>query len=228
MENNFKKKSLIFRFLDKFQRRNRGNLFMNLKNYYYYINSKIFKFTKDNRAYIIRQLNKNSIIAEIGVWKGDFSFEIFKYTSPRKLVLVDPWLYNKNIRGCAPQVNGKEPLNQSYFDQAKLSTFKKFNGYGNVAILDTTSKNASEKYKDNFFDYIYIDGEHSYKAVYEDLTFWYPKLKNNGKIFGDDFYWREEDNSFSVKEAYYDFISKHKIKKWCVFKSQICLIKNNV
>ena len=195
MENNFKKKSLIFRFLDKFQRRNRGNLFMNLKNYYYYINSKIFKFTKDNRAYIIRQLNKNSIIAEVGVWKGDFSFEIFKNTSPRKLVLVDPWIYNKNIRGCAPQVNGEEPLNQSFFDQAKMSTFKKFNGY---------------------------------KAVYEDLTFWYPKLKNNGKIFGDDFYWREEDNSFSVKEAYYDFISKHKIKKWCVFKSQICLIKNNV
>ena len=228
MENNFKKKSIKSKFLDKLQRRNRGNFFMILKNYYYYIISKIFKFTDDKRAYIIKQLNKNSIVAEIGVWRGDFSYEIFKYVSPRRLVLVDPWIYNKKIRGCAPQVKGIEPINQKFFDQAKFSTFKKFNGLDNVTILDTSSKNASKKYEDNFFDYIYIDGEHSYKAVYEDLIYWYPKLKQNGKIFGDDFYWREEDNSFSVKKAYDDFIFKHKIKKWCVFKSQICLTKNNV
>jgi len=225
VENNYKKKSIYFRILDKVQRRNRGNFFIILKNYYYYFNSKINKFTKDKRAYILNQIKTNSVIAEIGVWQGEFSNEILKKALPKKLVLVDSWYYNKNIRGCAPQVQGKEPLSQKFFDEAKKSTYNKFKGLDHVLIFDINSKNASKKFNDNYFDYIYIDGEHSFSAVYDDLTYWFPKLKKNGIIFGDDFYWREEDNSFSVKKAYEKFILEKNIKKWCVFKSQICLIK---
>ena len=59
----------------------------------------------------------------------------------------------------------------------------------------------------------------------EDLKYWYPKLKKNGYIFGDDYYWRETDGSFSVEKAYQDFFRKHNIKYWCVFKSQVCFKK---
>ena len=79
---------------------------------------------------------------------------------------------------------------------------------------------------DNFFDYIYIDAEHTYEAVKKDLRAWYPKLKKNGTLFGDDYYWREEDDSLSLHKAYQEFISKNHIKKWCVFKSQITIIKH--
>ena len=198
---------------------------MLIKNYFYYFVSKIKNFTKDKRAYILFQLNKKAVIAEIGVWKGDFSKQIYDFSLPKKLILVDPWLFNPKIRGCAPQVNGNEPLNQKFFDDAKLSTYQKFQNSENVFIIEKDSFNASILHKNNYFDYIYIDGEHSYEAVLNDLKYWYPKLKKHGKIFGDDFYWREEDNSFSVKKAYEDFIVENKIKKWCVFKSQICLIK---
>ena len=199
-----------------------------IRNYIFYIQSKIDNFTLDKRAYIIKQFKKKSIIAEIGVWRGDFSQEILLNVSPKELVLVDPWIYNEKIRGCAPQVKGSEPINQKFFDEAKNSTYEKFQSLEFVKILDMNSENASSKFNNNYFDYIYIDGEHSYKAVIKHLKSWYPKLKINGKIFGDDFYWREEDNSFSVKKAYEDFIKENKIKKWCVFKSQICIIKENV
>ena len=109
MENSYKKKSIKYRLADKFQRRNRGNIFMLLTNYYFYFFSKIWNFTKDSRGYILAQIAKNSVIAEIGVWKGEFSNEIFKNVKPNKLILVDPWRYDKNIRGCS-QVEGKEPL----------------------------------------------------------------------------------------------------------------------
>ncbi len=228
MENIYKKKSFISRFADKFQRRNRGSLFLIIRNYIFYIQSKIDNFTLDKRAYIIKQLKKKSIIAEIGVWRGDFSQEILLNVNPKELILVDPWIYDVKIRGCAPQVKGNEPINQKFFDDAKNSTYNKFERFDFVKILNMNSENASKKFNDNYFDYIYIDGEHSYKAVIKDLKSWYPKLKINGKIFGDDFYWREKDNSFSVKKAYEDFIKENKIKKWCVFKSQICIIKENV
>ena len=85
---------------------------------------------------------------------------------------------------------------------------------------------ASSKYEDNFFDYIYIDAEHTFKAVTKDLEVWYPKLKKNGTLFGDDYYWREEDDTLSLHKAYQEFIKKNHIKKWCVFKSQIKIIKD--
>ncbi len=227
MKNNFKKKSFFNRLIDKIERRNRGNIILIILNYYYYLLSKIKKNTTDKRAYILEQIKKNSIVVEIGVWRGDFSEKIYNFSKPKELILVDPWIFIEKIRGCAPQVDGNEPLDQKYFDEAKSKTKKKFINCENVKIVSKNSADASFLFPNNYFDYIYIDGEHTYEAVTSDLFHWYPKLKINGKIYGDDYYWREENNYFSLHKAYQDFIIKKNIKNWCVFKSQICLIKNN-
>ena len=226
MENIYKNRSFYNRILDKFERRNRGNLFLLLNHYFFYLKAKIKKTSSDKRAYILEQLNKNSKLVEVGVWKGDFSRQILNISSPKLLILVDSWTFDEKVRGCAPQVNGEEPLNQHFFDQAKNDTFNKFENIQNVHILDLNSLDASNNYEDNFFDYIYIDAEHTYKAVTNDLKVWYPKLKKNGILFGDDYYWREEDDTLSLHKAYQEFIVKNNIKKWCVFKSQIKIIKD--
>ena len=226
MKNIYKNKSFYNRILDKFERRNRGNLLLLLNNYFFYFKAKIKKISIDKRAYILEQLNKNSKIVEVGVWKGDFSRQIWNISSPNLLVLVDSWTFDEKVRGCAPQVSGEEPLNQNFFDQAKKDTYDKFENIQNVNILDFNSLEASSKYEDNFFDYIYIDAEHTYQAVTKDLEVWYPKLKKNGTLFGDDYYWREEDDTLSLHKAYQEFIKKNHIKKWCVFKSQIKIIKD--
>ncbi len=226
MKNIFKNRSFYNRILDKFERRNRGSKFLLLSNYFFYLKAKIKKTSSDKRAYILEQLNKNSKLAEVGVWKGDFSKRILNISSPNLLVLVDSWTFDEKVRGCAPQVEGEEPLNQYFFDQAKKETYDKFKNNHNVHILDLNSLAASSKYQDNFFDYIYIDAEHTYEAVTNDLKVWYPKLKKNGILFGDDYYWREEDDTLSLHKAYQEFISKNNIKKWCVFKSQITIIKD--
>ena len=226
MKNIYKNRSFYNRILDKFERRNRGNLFLLLNNYFFYFKTKIKKISSDKRAYILEQLVKNSKFVEVGVWKGDFSKQIWSISNPNLLVLVDSWTFDEKVRGCAPQVSGEEPLNQNFFDQAKKDTYDKFKNIQNVHILDCNSQEASSKYEDNFFDYIYIDAEHTYQAVTKDLEVWYPKLKKNGTLFGDDYYWREEDDTLSLHRAYQEFIQKNHIKKWCVFKSQIKIIKD--
>lgn len=225
MYSNFKKKSLFHKFLDKWQRRNKGHIYILIINYFAYFKYKLFFNTQLSRGHILKQIKNNSVVAELGVWKGDFSKKIFEYCVPKELILVDSWVYDVKIRGCAPQVHGIEPLNQKYFDEAYKETQKKFENYSNVLIYKHKSKQASELIEDNYFDFLYIDAEHSYKAVTEDLKYWYPKLKKNGYIFGDDYYWRETDGSFSVEKAYQDFFRKHNIKYWCVFKSQVCFKK---
>ena len=225
MITNFKNKSFLHKIKDKWDRRNKGNTLLLIKNYYLYFFQKIFLQQKFKRRYIISQINKNSVIAEVGVWKGEFSKKILDYCMPEKLFLIDPWLFDIKVRGCAPQVEGKEPLNQKYFDQAYNETISKFANNLNVEIIKNTSLDSSKKFNNEYFDYIYIDAEHSYNAVKQDLNCWYPKLKKNGYMFGDDYHWREEDGTLSVEKAYQEFFEFNKIKHWCVFKSQVIFQK---
>ena len=93
MKNIYKNKSFYNRILDKFERRNRGNLLLLLNNYFFYFKAKIKKISTDKRSYILEQLNKNSKIVEVGVWKGDFSKQIWKISIPNLLV-PDKTLFN--------------------------------------------------------------------------------------------------------------------------------------
>jgi hypothetical protein len=37
-------------------------------------------------------------------------------------------------------------------------------------------------------DFVYIDGNHNYRAVTEDIRAWWPKIRPNGVMGGHDFY----------------------------------------
>ena len=50
---------------------------------------------------------------------------------------------------------------------------------------------ASKLYKPNSLDFIFIDASHDEQSVKEDLTYWYPRLKEHGMIAGDDVYNKE-------------------------------------
>jgi predicted O-methyltransferase YrrM len=43
--------------------------------------------------------------------------------------------------------------------------------------------------KDQSIDFIYIDGNHQYSSVKEDILAWLPKIKNGGIISGHDYSW---------------------------------------
>ena len=60
------------------------------------------------------------------------------------------------------------------------------------------------KIDDNNIDLIFIDGNHSYKYVLEDLENYYPKLVKNGILCGDDFFMRLKKNDILNSGAGYD------------------------
>jgi len=51
------------------------------------------------------------------------------------------------------------------------------------------------KFEEESIDYIMVDGAHEHEPVLDDIENWWPKLKPDGVMFGDDF------NLSSVKEA---------------------------
>tara|TARA_Y100000114_G_scaffold18391_1_gene14709 strand:+ start:104 stop:727 length:624 start_codon:yes stop_codon:yes gene_type:complete len=59
-----------------------------------------------------------------------------------------------------------------------------------VEVIQSRSDNKDviDRFEDGFFDYIMVDGAHEHEAVMDDIENWWPKLKDKGVMFGDDFY----------------------------------------
>ncbi len=75
------------------------------------------------------------------------------------------------------------------------------------------STEAAQTFQDNTLDFVYIDGDHSYKAVTEDITEWIKKLKPGGIMAGDDYIRSDRDKRFyDVIRAVNDYVEKNNIR----------------
>ena len=130
---------------------------------------------------ISRRLIKNDakVGVEIGVFKGQFSKAILE-NWPGTLYMVDPW----------------RPLGDEYLDSsnhalhatAYQETMNAIHGFEDRAfMIRALSNQAVHLFADNSLDYVYIDGNHAYDWVKEDLEIWWPKLKSGGIMAGHDY-----------------------------------------
>jgi len=144
------------------------------------------------RQDLLSLLPKNGIVAEIGVDKGDFSRMIMNTCSPKKLHLVDIWgdaRYNQEKR------KGVENMFASQIES------------GQVQIDLGLSTDVVSQYDDAYFDWIYIDTDHSYKTTYAELNAYAPKVKSGGIIAGHDYIVANWNGMvrYGVVEAVYQF-----------------------
>lgn len=77
--------------------------------------------------------------------------------------------------------------------------------YGDrVQFIREFSDNAMSLVPDNI-DFLYIDGNHSYKYVYSDLKNYYPKVKTGGIIMGDDAIDTDESKRNEANDVYVEW-----------------------
>lgn len=132
-----------------------------------------------NRENIVQILTKslNGNYVEIGTDSGNFAEFILKNTPCQKLYCIDPWQKYDDYKDAINNVTGNE-LYEKVKNRLKI--------YGDrVEIIREFSLKGSSKVPDEL-DFVYIDGNHSYKYVMEDLRTWYPKVRTGGIIIGDD------------------------------------------
>jgi hypothetical protein len=151
------------------------------------------------------QENKpNGIGVEIGVAGWRFSKNIVRYWKNfSHLYLVDLWRYQETgyNDGCNLPDEKQE---ERYLDVKKYFDTK----YNNVTTIREWSHLAAETFPDNFFDFVYIDANHSYSGCKKDLESWYPKVKTGGVFAGHDYSLGPEDR-YCVKKAVDEFFTNH-------------------
>ena len=153
---------------------------------------------------------------EIGVWKGSYSQEILR-KNPTKLILIDPWLFQEEF----PKrwYGGTKTKNQTEMDNVYNFVVKQFGENDKVEIIRKKSSEAYQNLKDKSIDWVYIDGNHLYEYVLEDLTNFWPKVKPGGYITGDDYFWKDDiSDILQVKKAVQEFATNNNLLDHLVVK----------
>jgi len=173
---------------------------------------KLFK----NRKHMLRKLPRHAVVAEIGVGGGDFSQDILTITSPEKLHLIDPWKLQVDYH---PGVYGhgmwqEEEATQGKFDQYHdrvQDRFRSLVDEGVVEIHREYSHDALAAFPDDYFDWVYIDGNHDYEVVKAEFELVLRKVKPGGLITGDDYMTTAANLGveYGVKRAVDEFCDEH-------------------
>lgn len=165
--------------------------------------------TVNSREDYLKELSKllpdNSVVVEIGVYRGDFSSQILDELNPAALFLIDPY-----SKGDSFYDNG---LNTAYSIESDLKyileRFEKEIKSGQVLPIKGFSYDVVNGFPDNYFDTVYIDASHLHPDVKRDLNDWLPKLKESGVISGHDYI---NIGGFGVIEAVDEFMKEQNLQ----------------
>ena len=144
------------------------------------------------REMLLNKFPKGGCGIEIGVHNGSFSEQILEIIEPELLVLIDPWevteddkyyhtIYKKH-RFWKKEVE-QHVRNMNHLSYARVQ--EKFKDNDNVRIIREKAEDAVKLLTPNTFDFVYIDGNHF--DVYNDIVNYYPLLKEDGYMCGDDY-----------------------------------------
>ncbi len=148
------------------------------------------------REQVLSELPKNGRGAEVGVWQGHFSEKIHAITQPRELFLIDPWMAQPEFKG-----TGFGNSSVEYMDDMFESVRNNFANRPEVRVIRGKSHDVLEKLENHSLDWVYLDGNHHEPFIGQDIEICLRKVKMNGIITGDDYYWKAEELGAPVKRA---------------------------
>jgi glycosyltransferase involved in cell wall biosynthesis len=136
--------------------------------------------------------------AEIGVAYGAHCEAILEHTSVSRLYGVDSYTHRADY---------DDPMNlpQPEFDLLCEKTRKRLEPFGErFTLVRQDSRSAAGSVPDEL-DFVYIDADHSYGGVFNDLCAWFRKVRPGGIVAGHDYGHR---NFQGVKRAVDQFFRR--------------------
>lgn len=140
-------------------------------------------------------------IAEVGVFDGHYSQVLCQQIPGVKLYAIDPWVGYQGYR---------DHKFKESFDRAEKMARERLAPY-DCEIIKKFSVDAAKDFEDGSLDAVFIDGNHEYKYVKEDIELWAPKVKVGGIVSGHDYY-KTPTGNVGVINAVDEFINEYGYK----------------
>lgn len=112
-------------------------------------------------------------ILEVGIYRGHNAKELYKNFNCKTLYLMDKW-YTHYDQYHVPEILDYAKKAMSFFD-----------GCDNVIFIKADSIKF-QLWPKNYFDYIYLDGDHSYEHCKVEFPMYWDLLKDGGLLSGDN------------------------------------------
>lgn len=125
--------------------------------------------------------NNFKVGLEVGTAYGNSAEYVLKHTGIEELYCIDPYIFYTQMPGFTCQEE---------YDILFCYALDKLHQYSNFrAILRDNSKKCYEllteiEYK---FDFIFLDGDHSYETIKWEIEHYYKLIKNGGILCGHDY-----------------------------------------
>jgi hypothetical protein len=158
-----------------------------------------------SREEFIKRLDLRGLGIEIGVQQGRFS-EFILDNSNLHLIVLDAW---RHFETGYPEGGNVSDKQHSVYLNETLSTLQNKHE-GRFTLIRELSQVAHTFFKDEMFDFMYLDSNHTYSFVLRELENWWPKLKIGGMMAGHDFV--DRDDAFGVKSAVTNFFIEKNMK----------------
>ena len=130
---------------------------------------------------IIRDNNFKTVV-ELGVFDGKNLFYLAKKFPNTQFIGIDLWQYFPTNRVIRLPLNSQEEWDTLY-----NSLLKKSAELNNLKLIRGHSSKDSRTFKDGSVDFVFIDANHDYQFVKDDILAWLPKISKNGLIGGHDY-----------------------------------------
>jgi hypothetical protein len=149
-----------------------------------------------DRDAFLSVLPKHSVVAEVGVARGDFSERILSISKPTELHLIDSWVHDERY------IDLRKSVEDRFEREIALGRVHVHRGFSIMELAEFDSQ---------YFDWVYIDTSHDYDTTAKELEICRNKVKRGGFIAGHDYVtgaWLDRIR-FGVIEAVNEFCVKY-------------------
>lgn len=147
-------------------------------------------------------------IVEVGSFQG-VSTMLFAMFA-KKVYSVDSYDY-------VVPPTGRIPSHDQLFVDAEKVFIERTKDISNIVKIKKPSVEAALDFKDESIDIVYIDAEHDYNSVKNDVRAWKGKVKKGGLISGHD-WWLEHIERIVKEEGLLNELRVYKDSSWSVVK----------
>lgn len=123
--------------------------------------------------------------AEVGVYKAEYAEKFVK--SGLFMYAIDPWM--------AYQGGGRTQAEQKRQNFIYSHATRVLSPYKNAQLIRATSMDALKYFEDGSLDFVYLDGDHSFKHIAQDIYEWAKKVRKGGVVAGHDYFYYSPKNT---------------------------------
>lgn len=162
------------------------------------------RFPRHSTIYVKNLLEDRELnVLEIGTLNAENSRNILKELNVKTLTIIDPYEEYEDY------LVAENDKTKKFMEKCRKTAERRLKKWNNKLIwIRKKSSDAVSDIEDGSMDFIYIDGNHAYRYVLEDMNNYWDKVRVGGIFAGHDI---NSSGHEGVAKAFVEFCNKNKL-----------------